>query len=76
MKTKIADMTQRLTEEIKALVDEADHITKNLSTFEATTEQRLELMDRVGRLSGTAIKLGKARRIMEEAAKIHATISY
>lgn len=85
------DTTVELLEvQITELMAEAEQIVKNLVNNADIVPDRIEAMDRVGRLSGAAKKMRKAKqifteakhkhwkahRILEEANRILSTVSY
>lgn len=63
--------TEVLTLQINELMAEAEAIIRNLTKNPDLVPDRLLAMDRVGRLSGAALKFRKARTILSEASHKH-----
>ena len=76
MTTTKAAATAVLDETINELTGEAEAIMRNLTQNPDLHPDRIEAMDRVGRLAGAAKKLRTAAKIIGEANRIIATISY
>jgi len=74
--TTKATATKVLETTIEELMAEAEVILKNLNQNPDLHPDRINAMDRIGRLSGAAKKLQTAARIIVEANRIMSTISY